>query len=467
MTYVLDTNVLILSPTSIFTFDEHNVVITDITIEELDGLKKAPGEVGANARETSRIIDEMRVSGDLMKGVKLPSGGMFRIETNHVSETLPDGWAEDKPDNRILRAAKALTREKGDVVLVTGDTTMRIKSDVIGVTAQEYRTEISPAADDQYKGKRVIFAEDGTAAKFVQEHGLFCEDLPWSDGLFENEFVEICEKSGVGESVFGKVKGEFIFPLEYVGKNPAGIVPRNKGQVFALEALLEPAESVPLVILKGNAGTAKTFCALAAAVDQTIVKGRYKRILLVRPSAEFDDEIGFLPGDEMSKIGPLLRPAIDNLEIIAENLKNSEAWRKYASLSTPEPHLLSTEEFVRSLLLPGGAISAQAMNFMRGRSIVNQYIVIDEAQNMTPSQAIGLITRVGERTKIVLCGDVGQIDNPRLDSRTNGLSYASEAMKGSPLCAQLTFEASEGVRSKLATDAAARMQTKGEMWARR
>ena len=265
--------------------------------------------------------------------------------------------------------------------------------------------------------------------------------------LYENEFVIIQSDQSTKKTQLGRVEHGVIRKLEYRKAQPYGVSPRNAGQYFLQEALMQPAEKAPLVIVKGMAGTSKTFYSLAVGLEKMLNNptGEYRRIMICRPNAQFDEDIGFLPGDEQEKIGPLMRPIIDNLEQLIDSNEQS----RYEN----EAELQDKVEEV----FDRGIIQAEAMNFIRGRSIVKTYLIIDEAQNMTPNQMKGLITRVGKDTKIILLGDPNQIDRPFLDERTNGLSYAAEHMKGSPLCWQITLTAEECERSKLAADAITRM----------
>ena len=230
-------------------------------------------------------------------------------------------------------------------------------------------------------------------------------------------------------------------------KEPFGVKPRNVGQYFLQEALMSDAEEAPLVIVKGAAGTAKTFYSLAVGLEKTFNRGEkeYRKILVTRPNVQFDADIGFLPGSEQEKIAPFLRPIIDNLEFLVDS-NDQERYKNEAELQGKI-----------DLLFSSGIIGAEAMNFIRGRTLNKIYLIIDEAQNLTPKQAKGIITRVGKGTKVILIGDPEQIDHPLLDERTNGLSYASERMKGSSLCYQITMTGDECERSALAHDAAKRM----------
>ena len=269
----------------------------------------------------------------------------------------------------------------------------------------------------------------------------------WTPELFENEFVILKADQSHKKTQLGRVEKGMIRKLDYRKSTPYGVKPRNAGQYFIQEALMQPAEKAPLVIIKGIAGTSKTFYSLAVGLEKMLnhYTGEYRRILICRPNAQFDSEIGFLPGNEQEKISPLLRPVIDNLE----QLVDSDEKERYSS----EAELSGKIEEI----FERGIIQAEAMNFIRGRSIVKTYLIIDEAQNMTPAQVKGIITRAGKDTKIILLGDPGQIDRPFLDERTNGLSYAAEHMKGSPLCWQITLTPDECERSELAVDAVQRL----------
>lgn len=265
--------------------------------------------------------------------------------------------------------------------------------------------------------------------------------------LTPNQFIILKADQSNRKTQLARFDGKKIVPLAYQKKKPYGVSPRNVGQKFLQEALMTNAQEAPLVIVKGMAGTAKTFYTLAVGLHAMMEQDEpeYRRILISRPNAQFDDDIGFLPGDESEKIAPLLRPVIDNLELLVDQ-NEKERFSDERSLSRKVEEL-----FAR------GLIDAQALNFIRGRSVSKTYLVIDEAQNLTPKQAKGIITRAGMGTKIILLGDPQQIDNPLLDERTNGLCYAAEKMKGSPLCYQVTMSAEECERSALAMDAVKRM----------
>ena len=457
-TFVLDTNVLAVSPYAIHSFDEHNVAIADITMEELDNLKTRPGETGANAREVIRMIEKLRQEGDLAKGVQLPmGGGLFHIEMNHLAAEIPSGWDQTKPDNRILRVCKGLLTEGKAPILVSNDTTMRIKAGLIGIPAEEYKTEQVKSVKEQYKGRSTVYVKPEAVGSFYKKGYLAPDDIVSYVGdeetevsLTKNEFLLLVNIADPKNSALGRFDGTKIVPLEFEKATPYDVHPRNVGQRFAQEALMASAEDAPLVILKGPAGTAKTFYSLAVGLERVVNEGKFDRILIARSNTKFDDDIGFLPGEEKNKVGALCRGFADNISGLTKMQEKSNKGARGPS-----------QDNYADLLFERGFIVAEAMAYMRGRSITDTWIIIDEAQNMTPTQAFGIISRAGVGSKIILIGDPDQIDNPKLDSRTNGLSFASERMKGSSLCWQTTFSEEECTRSELAAEAITRLSPKG------
>lgn len=452
--YVIDTNVFVQAPHALACFEENEVVLPLVVLEELDTLKKEDGEKGANVRKVIQFIEQMRLRGNLQEGVPMAEG-ILRVETNCVQVELPPDLPEHSSDNRILKVCKGLSEtRKEQVVLVTKDVLLRIKAQVLGIQAEDFTTEQVAEHKEQYRGRAEVYVPEKVFSEFkkkgiptelaytVNEEGTA---LPVE--LFENQFVLLKADQSDKKTQLGRVENGFIRKLDYKNKLPYGVKPRNAGQYFMQEALMQPAQKAPLVIIKGTAGTSKTFYTLAVGLEKLLNNptGEYRKILICRPNAQFDSDIGYLPGDEQEKISPLLRPVIDNLE----QLIDSDEEARY--VNERELQCKIEEIFDR------GLIQAEALNFIRGRSIVKTYLVIDEAQNMTPAQVKGIVTRAGKDTKIILLGDPNQIDRPFLDERTNGLSYAAEHMKGSPLCWQITMEDSECERSLLAMDAIHRL----------
>ena len=453
-TYVLDTNVLIQAPHALLSFEDNAIVLPVAVMEELDRLKSDDGERGMNARHVVRMLDKMRSEGSLTNGVPMPGGGNLRIEMNCSNIELPVHWPTTTADNRILQVCKGLQEQGTRAILVSRDIITRIKADILSIPAEDFLTDQAPAPDQQYRGRIEVFAVDDQLCHFKKK-GILAENIYTigKDGQIvtvepiHNQFFIIKSDISSSKSILGRYNGEFIVPLASVNKQPFGVKPRSAGQVFLQEALMASAKEAPLVIVKGTAGTAKTFYSLAVGLHKMLEEKEpvYRRILISRPNIQFDEEIGFLPGSEQEKIAPLMRPIIDNLEILIDH-DEKERYRNESELRGKIDELFDR-----------GIIAAEAMNFIRGRSITQTYLIIDEAQNLTPRQVKGIITRVGKGTKVILLGDPEQIDHPLLDSRTNGLSYAAEKMKGSPFCWQITMEADECERSELAWDASQRM----------
>ena len=451
--YVLDTNVLLQSPEALFSFEDNIVVIPVVVLEELDNMKKAEGETGANARSSIRNIERLRLEGDLLKGVTVNGKGKVIVEKNFVDVELPSDLPEAKSDNRILKVCKGLSEKKRNrVILVTKDILLRIKAQIIGIKAEDFEKE--QAADEEYLGRRAVYTSDENL-KELKKGGISADSVYEAEEngekripeLYENEFILLKSELSEKKTRLGRVENGIIKKLEYQKCTPYGVTPGNLGLTYLQEALMQPADKAPLVIVKSMAGTGKTFYTLAVGLEKILnhPTGEYRRILICRPNSQFDDDIGFLPGDEEEKIAPLMRPIIDNLEQLIDS-NEKHRYDNEAELSDKV-----SEIFDR------GIIKTEALNFIRGRSIVNTYLIIDEAQNMTPGQVKGIITRAGMGTKIILLGDPNQIDRPFLDERTNGLSYACEHMKGSPLCWQISLLADECVRSPLAVDAIKRL----------
>ncbi len=452
-TYVLDTNVLIQSPYALLSFEDNRVVLPLAVLEELDRLKTEEGERGANARQVIRFLENLRQTGNLFGGVGLETGGCLKIESNFAHVELPYGFQTDKNDNRILKVCKGLMEQDAPVVLVTKDIIVRLKAQMLCIQAEDFTTEQSPRLEEQYTGRMDVYTANEKMGEF-RKKGLspdeiyqMRKDRQEKVTPENNQFFIIHSESDEKKTLLGRFNGRAIVPLISLKTEPFGVKPKNVGQRFLQEALMQDAATAPLVIVKGTAGTAKTFYSLAAGLEQTLETDckQYRKILITRPNIQFDEQIGYLPGTEQEKIAPFLRPIIDNLEILVDR-NEKERYKNEKELRDKIDELFDR-----------GIITTEAMNFMRGRSITHTYLVIDEAQNLTPRQVKGIVTRVGRGTKVVLLGDPQQIDNPLLDERTNGLSYASEKMRGSPLCFQLTMLPDECERSALAFDATKRM----------
>lgn len=435
-TYILDTNILIQTDGEIiFSLDDNDVVITNTTLEELDHLKTAPGETGYSARESIRKIFSFRHSeGSYTGGYPVGNGGTFRIEMDHLDGSLPQGWSLDKPDNRIIAAARSMTDENPEgTFLITNDAAMRIKALANGIHAQGYHND-EVDVNKIYKGRIEVETDQATIDNLYE-----LRDISTEDELVENEFVRFKADNHSALTYYKDKAYHLIDPKMTVF---GGVRPKNEGQAFALHALTAPADEIPLVILKGEAGTGKTYLSLAAALDQTYDSAStrlYDQVIITRSNTLSDADIGFLPGTLEEKMTPLLAPFYDNVrELLRKGSKED-----FAQIDMQVQDMMQT-----------GVINICSLAYIRGRSIPRSFMIVDEVQNMSPIQVKSLVTRAGLVTKLVLLGDPDQIDTPKLSKRSNGLSYIAEKMAGNPLCMQLTFKDTESVRSPLATAAA-------------
>ncbi|KAJ51823.1 PhoH-like ATPase [Clostridium tetanomorphum] len=455
-TYVLDTNVILYSPGAIFSFGENDVVIPEVVLEELDAFKKDKNDLGANARYASRLLDKLRKEGKLNKGVVLPGGGKLRVEMNHQETLIPMSWDKGKADNRIIQVCKGLKEEGEDVCLITKDIFERIKADTVDIDVEDFYEKVVPENESQYTGRIDLYASSDKIDEFYRNKIIDVKDLLYYcikrdeyiiPNLYNNQFIILHSLDNPRKTALGKFDGKKVVNLYYKDVCPLGLTTRNVGQKFMLESLCTNSHVAPLVIIKGPAGTAKTLFSLAVGLGKILENNNneYRRILVCRPNVTMDEDIGFLPGTEEEKISPFMRPIFDNLEILVD----SDEKERYKN----EKELMDKirELFDRRI------ITTEAVAYLRGRSIVKNWVIIDEAQNLTPKQVKAIVTRVGVGTKLILIGDPDQIDQPFLDSRSNGLCYASEKMKGSELCYQVTLKYDECERSPLAYEASKRL----------
>lgn len=457
--YVLDTNVLLHSPYAITAFNEHMVIIPEVVLEELDRFKSETSERGANSRLVSRMIDKLRLKGNLLTGVSLNNqGGLVRIEANHLDTQMPPHWDKLKADNRILQVCKGLAEDNLPTVLVSRDTNMRVKATILGIQAEDFRNEKVASVEEQYTGRAIAYTASDIIDAFHQDDSNYLDPatLRFFDEtthtmrpleLVTNQFLLIRSTDNDRHTALGRFDGQKIVHLKYRSRNPFGVSPRNVGQVFMQECLMLSAEEAPLVIIKGPAGTAKTFYSLAVGLyNQLDCRPRdYHHLLICRPNVPMDEDLGFLPGSEQDKIDPYMRAIRDNLFTLM------------SSHNMTEPKDIEQAEDTVQMLFDKHIIQTEALAYQRGRSLQKYWIIFDEMQNSTPRQAKGVITRPGLGTKIILLGDPEQIDHPFLDSRTNGLVYAAEKMKGSKLCFQVTLQHDECERSPLAAEASLRL----------
>ncbi|WP_042356381.1 PhoH family protein [Bacillus rubiinfantis] len=435
--YVLDTNVLLQDPYSIFSFEDNEVVIPAVVLEEVDSKKRYMDEIGRNARQVSRLIDGLRVSGKLHERIPLDNGGSIRIELNHRSfHELQDIFIEKTNDNRILAVAKNLyleerTKENGKpVILVSKDALVRVKADAIGLTAEDFLNDRVVEMDDIYPGFLEIYVAVDLIKQFYEKGELLLTELG-GYSFYPHQFLVIKDALGSSASAIGMIEKtcQRVKKLSLSQEHIWGIHPRNVQQTMAIELLLR--KDIPLVTLIGKAGTGKTLLALAAGLLQTEDFQEYKKLLVARPIVPVGKDLGFLPGEKQEKLRPWMQPIYDNLEYLFNTKKPGE---------------------LDAILAGIGSIEVEALTYIRGRSLPKQFIIIDEAQNLTKHEVKTILTRVGEGSKIVLMGDPEQIDHPYLDAYNNGLTYVVERFKNQLISGHVKLL--KGERSNLARLAA-------------
>ena len=430
--FVLDTNVLLHDVGSLFAFQDNDVIIPIIAIEELDRFKKDLNEIGRNARQVSRILDGLRSEGPLYKGIKLDNGGTIRVYIpSGKSDDLPEELIFCKADNQILSVALELKDD--NVILVTKDTNLRIKADALGITARDYETD-KVEFSELYEGITTITVSKEQIDSFYEKGSMALS----SAVSYPNEGFILKDETNEKHAALARrdPKSDALVPLKLGIDAVWSILPRNAEQRFALDLLLD--DSIKLVSLAGKAGTGKTLLALAAGLQKSVDEGIYTRLLVSRPIFPMGKDIGYLPGDIKDKLTPWMQPIFDNLELI---------------FGTPGKHKEKRESKHRyKELMDQGIIEIEPLTYIRGRSIPKQYLLIDEAQNLTPHEIKTIITRAGDETKIVITGDPYQIDNPYIDSSSNGLTYVAERFKNEKIAGHVTLH--KGERSKLAEIAA-------------
>ncbi len=428
--FVIDTNVLLYDPYSLFKFQENTLIIPITVVEELDKFKKDISMIGRNARVTLRILDSLRSTGSLAEGVPISaSGGMVRVAFDGEGQRLlPEELKGSKEDNEILSVALGVKKRYEDdtVVLISKDTNLRIKADALGIIAEDYESDRVGSIEELYRG----YAEFSVEKEMVD--GIFRDgEIPTTFELYPNQCVLLKEKEN-GASALGvyNYKNRSITLIPKFKEGVWGIKPRNKEQYFAMALLLD--DSVKLVTLAGKAGTGKTLLALAAGLRKVSDENIYHRLLVSRPVLPMGKDIGYLPGDLEEKLKPWMQPIFDNIEYLfgADRNRRKQGVRGH-------------QELVNL-----GILEIEPLTYIRGRSIPSQYIIIDEAQNLTPHEVKTILTRAGENTKVVLTGDPYQIDNPFIDSASNGLSFVIEKFKGESIGGHVMLM--KGERSDLA-----------------
>lgn len=463
--FVLDTNVFMHDPMALFAFDEHDLFIPMIVLEELDANKKGVSEIARNARETNRLLDELignATAQEIEKGLSLerlveggkgatltPMGkgrkgsfGHLYFETRPLDTSVHNIFPSHKADNTILKVGLSLMNldPKTHVTLVTKDINMRIKASAIGLHAEDYYTDsVLEDVDLLYTGMRKLPDDyfnghaDSLASWKEGADTFYRIETPTEDPWVVNECLHTEDESGFS-AIVHRLDGNssvLRYPRNYTSEHHKvwGINARNREQNFALNFLMDP--EIDLVTLLGQAGTGKTLLALAAGLAQTLDDNRYSEIIMTRATIPIGEDIGFLPGTEEEKMAPWMGALMDNLEVLTQQDKTAAKWQT-----------ASTQEFVHQ------RIKIKSMNYMRGRTFLNKYIIIDEAQNLTSKQMKTLITRVGPGTKLICIGNIAQIDSPYLSETTSGLTYVVDHFKGWEHSAHITLQ--RGERSRLA-----------------
>jgi len=430
--YILDTNVLLHDPNSLLSFADNSVLVPIEVIEEMDRFKRESSELGQNARQVSRMLDGFRGEGHLNEGVKLPNGGQLKIvfyKNGHVNGD--NGLDAHSVDNRILSLAASIQKSqpKNATILVSKDINLRIKADALGLAAEDYETD-RVFITDLYTGMMEMSVPPEKIAAFRKSSEI---ELESGKKYFPNEYCTLTDETNSKKAALTKVDagGTKLIPIVDSRDGVWGIKPRNREQHFAFDALLD--DRIKLVTLMGKAGTGKTLLAMAAGLKRVVNDREFRRLVVARPTISMGKELGFLPGSLEEKLAPWMQPIHDALEMLSD-------------LNMGHDHRRSGD------LMRSGSIVVEALSYIRGRSIANQFMIIDEAQNLTPLEAKTIITRVGNGTKIVFTGDPYQIDNPYVDSSSNGFNYVVSRFRNQAIAAHIELQ--KGERSELAELAA-------------
>jgi PhoH-like ATPase len=427
-TYVLDTNVFLTDAKSIFSFNNNDIVIPLKVLEEIDKHKKRQDGVGLNARASIRILDELREKGNLHKGIRLGKGKGILSVKMYDPEMMPLGLDETNADNQIVTTALTEKRDnpKRKVIVISRDINMRIKCDALMIPSEDYiEDQVVSNVQELYEGFKSHLVDDQIVDRFYAGEDITDEDI---EGVFSpNQYIMLISNSNPKHTALAKFINTNT-PLkkinEYKNKGIWGLRARNKEQAFALDMLMNT--DIPVISMIGAAGCGKTLLAIAAGLDQVLEQNIYKKLVVSRPVQPLGKDIGFLPGTLEEKMHPWLMPVQDNLEFLMGDRKDTMA-----------------------LMMEQGTIEIEALTYIRGRSISNAFVIIDEAQNLTVHELKTIVTRIGENSKIILTGDIEQIDNTYIDATSNGLSYAIEKFKEHEIAGHITLQ--KGERSRVAT----------------
>ena len=428
--YVLDTSVCLTNANCLYAFKTSDIIIPIKVLEEIDGHKKRQDVVGANARQTIRILDALRQKGSLAEGVRIERGkGMLKVINSVFSDLLPPEMDKNMADNKIISCALKLshTEKEKKIILVSRDINMRVIANSLGITAEDFEGEhVLDDGSKLYTGTQDILIDDEVIDRFYQGEEIYLEKAQ-TKNLFANQFIKLISNSNEKKTALSRFSHEQAPLAQVKNARPMwGVTPRNTEQRYALDLLLDP--SVPVVSLVGRAGSGKSLLALVGGLEQVLGKEnrRYTRLIVSKPVHSVGKDIGFLPGTLEEKMLPWLKPIQDNLQF-----------------------LLGNDKGMMQDYMDKGIIEVEAISYIRGRSIANSYMIIEECQNLTQHEIKTIITRVGENTKIVLTGDVEQIDNAYIDETSNGLSSVVEKFKPSLLAGHVLMQ--KGERSLVAT----------------
>ena len=427
--FVLDTNILIHDPYSIYNFRGNDIYLPIEVIEEIDKLKQKPN-TALHARMASRVLEEIRKKGNLSEGIELPNDIFFKVERTADLSLLPEGLKKDIVDNHIIAVVIGIQQREPDrkVIFVTKDINLRIKADAVGVAVEDYSTD-KVVYDDLDKGYTEIEVSKDVFDKFNKSGKIDLEELKLDFTPSPNFFFVL--KCGQEETA-GRVLDTKLKKFLNGDMTAWGARARNQEQRFAMELLMD--DNIKAISLVGKAGTGKTLLAIAAGLEQVVERKKYSKLYIARPIIPMGKDLGFLPGNEKDKLRPWMQPIFDNIEFLSD-IKGDKAGEK-----------------VITGLETMGLLKVEALTYIRGRSMPNAFIVIDEAQNLTPLEIKTIITRVGENTKIVFTGDPYQIDSAYLDANTNGLTYMADKLKNEKIVGHITLV--KGERSPLAEIAA-------------
>jgi PhoH-like ATPase len=429
--YVLDTSVYLTDSSSIYSYGNNDIIVPLVVLEELDNNKKRPNGIGINARSIIRILDKLREKGQFQKGIRIRKGAGLIFTVAPELNELPVGYDPEIADHQIIATALTVQREHPNkkVVVVSNDINLRIKCDAIGVAAEAYATEnVIEKGNDLYSGFTKVLVDDQIIDRFYSGEDIIISEVSEEKvDLYPNQFIMLVSSSNDKKTAITRYM-DHIRPLKKIPEHRDsgwGITPKNKEQNFAMDLLLDP--DLPVVSLIGKAGSGKTLCAIAAGLEQVMGEDpKYNRLIVSRPIQPMGKDIGYLPGTMEEKMAPWLAPIQDNLRFLFGN-----------------------DNLMLESYMDKGIIEVEAITYIRGRSIQKSFIIIDECQNLTQHEIKTILTRVGHHSKIILTGDVEQIDNVNIDEVSNGLTYVIEKLKPYDITGHITFL--KGERSKVAT----------------